>query len=184
MEAAAAAAGGEARISTGTEKLQREAFGAKSWLGAELGSWRQRSLSGPLIPGGKRAFMASHGTSGPHHPRPRFQGSIPPPTSQTGEKRKTAEGKQEALSPEFWRAASAKKKKSQKGSLVTAKTTAGTVGEFRPGEVFARPVLRGFGVVQLTHLKEQCLGRSWATFSHSGWYGDIQGILCAFALLS
>lgn len=57
------------------------------------------------------------------------------------------------LSPEFWRAASAKKKKSLQASLVTAKTTAGTVGEFRPGKVFARPVLRGFGVVQLTHLR-------------------------------
>lgn len=51
LGAAAAAAGDEARISTGTEKLQREVSGAKSWLGTALGSPEQRSLSASLIPG-------------------------------------------------------------------------------------------------------------------------------------
>lgn len=86
LEAAAAAEEEEARISTGTEKLQREAFGAKSWLGAELGSWRQRSLSGPLIPGGKRALTASHGRSGPHHPGPASREAFLFPPAKQGKK--------------------------------------------------------------------------------------------------
>lgn len=41
----------EARISTETEKLKKEVFGAKVWLGTALGSPSKKSLSGSLIPG-------------------------------------------------------------------------------------------------------------------------------------
>lgn len=160
-------------------------FGAKSWLGTALGG--RGAFPALWFLEGSGVSMASHGRSGTHRPRPRFQGGIPLPTSQTGRERRAVEGKQEVLSTEFWRAASAKKKKKnrvRKALWLQQKPLLAPRASSGPGEVFARPVLRGFGVVQLTHLGEQCLGRSWASFSHSGWYGGIQGILCVSALVS
>lgn len=86
------------------------------------------------------------------------------------------------LSPEFWRAVSAKKKFESLSGY--SKNHCWNHGQVQTREGFARPVLRGFGVVQFTHLRDQCLGRSWANFSQAGWYRDIQGILCGAALLS
>lgn len=182
MEAAAAAED-EARISTGTEKLQREVSGAKSWLGKALGSSNQRSLSGSLIPGVRReaglhSFTWKKWPTPPPAPIPGRHSSSHQPNRERKEwGEKTRSAKPRILASCF----SQKKFESLSGY---SKNHCWNHGQVQTREGFARPVLRGFGVVQFTHLRDQCLGRSWANFSQAGWYGDIQGILCGAALLS
>jgi len=101
----------EARISTGTEKLERDFFGTKGQLGTALGCPSKKSLSASLIPGvqgevGLHSFPWKKQPTSPPALTPARHSS----SHQPNQEREEGGEKMKVLSPEFWRAASAKKK--------------------------------------------------------------------------
>lgn len=116
----------EARISTGTEKLQREVSEAKSCLEMALGSMSQKSLSGSLIPGvlgevGLHSFPWKKWPTSP--PALKLQPGIPLSTSQTGKEKRQGGRKRKSAKRAQYFGELLQPKKRLKASLVTVKTT-------------------------------------------------------------
>lgn len=101
----------EARISTGTEKLQKEVFRAKRWLVMALGSLSEKSLSSSLIPGvqgeaGLHSFPWKKRSTSPPALTPARHSS----SHQPNRERKEGGGKKKVLSPKFGEPLQPKKK--------------------------------------------------------------------------
>lgn len=114
----------EAKKSTGTEKRQGEALGPSTGWEERLALRVRRTFPALwfLVCRGNGASQQPLEEAAPHQRWLSPQPGISPPTSQTGKEKRD---KKIALSPEFWRAASARKKKKKRlrASLVTATDT-------------------------------------------------------------